>query len=607
MTCNRGMPLNMVRPLHLLLRTSYVCLCGLLLLALPFVLWVMDRWALDVALDAHLGWKTAFANALPVYLPLLLLAAMSGRVVFSTLIVLALSSGVYVASSIKLKVLEMPVLLQDIHFIANIDIASFKLFSAYLGEFSSLASSIAIMAAILLLALVFWWEGRKFTLPRMARLSALAMTLVGGVLIFYVAWPISSIYDQTLMRPKRTDETVAVFRGGLFSNLIYRHVDTSQMDLAVDAQAIANGLEMLAQASLWPPVSPRTTDVKPDIIVILSEAFMDPQVIAGFATLPDIIPNFRRIATPANSGYFNAPTYGGGTVRTEFEILTGMPMWAFPKVRYPYVELPIHGQLPGLASFLADYGYRRFAIHANTGRFWNRNAIYKAMGIADFKTEDDFVVNGVKDGLYYSDESMTDMLLEQLSLDAATPALAVVISMQAHGPWAKRAWGLREPATRHALQLPSMTSDEELRTYLYHLTMADRQLGRLVDALEQRGRPWRLLFFGDHLPGLYAWNELEFVDGQAPTRQKVPWLIAGGGDAITTRIQEGWQLPSALLENAGFALEHDFFGFSSALGKMQGGADAEYPERGMPEPLRDILTSAAHANLVGSWKDHVHD
>ena len=62
---------------------------------------------------------------------------------------------------------------------------------------------------------------------------------------------------------------------------------------------------------------------KPNIIFIQLEAFMDPTKIKEAKFSEDPIPNFRKICDE-NKGYMaNVPTTGGGTVRTEYEVMTG--------------------------------------------------------------------------------------------------------------------------------------------------------------------------------------------------------------------------------------------------------------------------------------------
>jgi len=297
------------------------------------------------------------------------------------------------------------------------------------------------------------------------------------------------------------------------------------------------------------------------------------------------------------------PAYGGGPVPTEFEVMTGMPLKAFPEVTFPYPDLPL-GQLPGLASILGAQGYQTFALHANNWRFWDRDSAYPVMGFADLKPLSLFEQHGHKDGLWYSDKSMTRILLEQLPHGKDAPAFAFVISMQAHGPYTGGRGSVRYSQLYDSLALPPLSQDADtvLRTYLYHIHAADRELGVLVDALEQRGRPYRLLFFGDHLPALpQVWNELGFADGQAFWLQQVPWLIAGGGMESPAHVGYSWQLPSAMLEGTGLMAPAGYLAFSMAISKAACCDDKDLGKL----PDNPALRAAAHANITGTWEDYV--
>ena len=59
-----------------------------------------------------------------------------------------------------------------------------------------------------------------------------------------------------------------------------------------------------------------------------------------------------------------APTFGGGTLRTEFEVLAGVPMAAIPHLRFPYLQL--HSKfLPSIVNVVHNNGYRALAVHPN--------------------------------------------------------------------------------------------------------------------------------------------------------------------------------------------------------------------------------------------------
>lgn len=61
--------------------------------------------------------------------------------------------------------------------------------------------------------------------------------------------------------------------------------------------------------------------VKPNVIVVLSEAFWDPTVIKGVEFSRDPIPFFHKLQQTGTSGTMLSPQYGGGTANVEFEVL----------------------------------------------------------------------------------------------------------------------------------------------------------------------------------------------------------------------------------------------------------------------------------------------
>jgi hypothetical protein len=70
---------------------------------------------------------------------------------------------------------------------------------------------------------------------------------------------------------------------------------------------------------------------------VQSESLFDPGRLAGMHY--EAMPRLRDAMARAWSGNLYVPTFAGGTIRTEFEVLTGLPLAAFPGVRYPYLQL----------------------------------------------------------------------------------------------------------------------------------------------------------------------------------------------------------------------------------------------------------------------------
>jgi hypothetical protein len=577
-------------------------LAPLLLAGYAIGAWWLDRWALGVAFDAYLAWQRVLANAAIGLVAMLLLAALTRRLLASIVVVASLQALVFVASSIKLGLLGVPVVLQDAYFITGLDVSSIGLLSQYVHvSWKSLFAAFAIVAGI---AALFRFEPPWCRAFGVVRLAALASAIGLLVSLYAAAWPWTTRwYDSAHIRPSPLGLTPAVLHGGLTASMVHYHGVQRHRRFTVDAAALRGALQAVSgdQARVGASAGQR-----PDVVIVLSESFMDPRVLAGMDALPDPIPSVRAEIAAGNGGMMLAPTFGGGTVRTEFEVLTGMPIAAFPGVYYPYVDLnPAH--LPGIVAALEQRGYASFALHGNSGEFWNRTNTYEAMGIDRFVTRRGYLRAGARqDGTWLSDRSMTDLLLDGLR-QATKPTVAVAISIESHGPYDGDPV-VQSPQERASIQVPDgldAGAAREFRNYLYHLRHADREFARLLGGLRARQRPFVLLFFGDHLPafGKGVYDSLGFVDGLQAKAQFVPWvLVTDSGQATRgagAPAVHAWQLPAFALQATGQG-DQGWFDF---IGKV--GERVDPPGRpGAHARLLKGLYAGANARVQGRFTDY---
>lgn len=518
-----------------------LCAFGFALLA-----WRLDRHIIGVAPDAYLGWWT-FVNALPGLTAVCFVFALTRRPVFSFVMVGALQTLVYQASSTKLAVLGEPLGLQDLYFVTHLDRASFAVLSGYVERPVTLVAALLVVAA----ALVALWrmERPAFRIARPVQIVLLAgsVFLLHGLAVAGQPW--KGIYDAQKLRPSRFEAMPAILHGGLMSSLVYTHKRNLNTFQTYDERA----LRTLVGAMPPRPKPVAAGAGRPDIVVVLSESLFDPHILKGMDALPDVIPNLRAAIERGRGGTMAVPAYGGGTVRTEFEVLTGMPMAAFPTANYPYVTL-VRERIPSLVSQLERHGYRTVAIHGNAGSFWNRTNTYKAIGFDKFIDEDKFPKNARRDGRYLSDEAMTELMIRELDA-SQSPTFVFALSMQAHGPYEDVKTTHAE--ARDAVQVPPGLDGKralELRNYLYHIGRADHQFGRLLEHLRKRTRPAVVLFFGDHLPALPdTFKAVGFVDATPANEQLVPWAMIRTDmpDAGPQGQLQSWMLPGNVLELAG--------------------------------------------------------
>lgn len=586
------------------LRALWLLIPGLLAIN-AISLWWLDRWSLNVAFDAYLAWQRVLANVAVGLTIMLLLSALTRRLLASILTVAVCHALLYVASSIKLKTIGLPVILQDIHFIGGLDVSSFHLLWKYVRAPQEwLAGAVAFIGGM---AALFWLEPAWCRTRSVVRILVLACTTGLLITLYMAAWPWNTRwYDKAHIRPSPLSSTPATLHGGLVASMVYYHGVHRQRELNVDTAALQRTIAMVAGEGHAAGFTAADRDLRPDVVIVLSESFMDPRILKDFESVPDLIPAVRREIQAGNGGTMRAPAYGGGTVRTEFEVLTGMPVAAFPDVSYPYVDLN-PGFVPGVVSALENHGYASLALHGNSGAFWNRANTYRAMGIDRFIAQRGLLkAGGYLDGGWLSDRSMTDILLTELG-KATKPTVAIAISIESHGPYDSKHEVLA-PDARASIRLPSgldAAAEAELRNYLYHLSNADREFDRLLTGLRSRERPFVLLFFGDHLPAFMggSYEQPGFVDGRGPEEQSVPWvLLADGGGAARGRMPataHAWQLPALLMGAAGID-DDGWFDFVAKVGKKLdaegGGADAAR--------LSEGLNAGAMARLQDRFDEH---
>lgn len=567
-------------------------------IAFALFTWWLDRRMLGIATDAYLGVPTVLANALPGLVLACLLTSLTRRPGFSLLLVAGLQGALYQAGTIKLAVLDDPIGLQDFYFVTSLDRTSVAVLGSYIAHPWRLLAAVLVVLA---LAVALW----RIERPALRTIGAGRLALgVLSIALLASLWmsgpPWSRWYTKDTVRSSRFEAMPAILHAGLMSNLVYTHNKNMRTFNAVDIVALQ---QLLATVPVH--AAPGAGNgVKPDIVIVLSESLFDPRIMKGMAALPDMIPNVRAAIGDGHGGAMKVPTFGGGTIRTEFEVLTGMPMEAFPDAQFPYVSL-VRDRIPGLVSLVKQQGYRAVAIHGNAGSFWNRQNAYKAIGFDRFITENQFPPGAERNGRWISDSAMTDRILAELHSDP--PVMVFAISIEAHGPYADQRFA--HAAQRDAVQVPTKLEASqalELRNYLYHANRADAEFGRLLEALKHRPRPTVLLFFGDHLPGLLGtFRALGFEDGKEATRQHVPWVLLRTdqptASASASGIKESWMLPGALLRVAG--LDDDpYFGLTQALTgriKIQSQAQAD--------PLRRGLYAAAAARINGTFASYVKD
>jgi phosphoglycerol transferase MdoB-like AlkP superfamily enzyme len=488
----------------------------------------------------------ALRNALPIALLSVLLWALTRRPLLSLWISGLLLSILYAVNALKLEHLETPLLPIDFDVIGR----NFGggLLLRYLPSeptnFLTYALCALVLIGLLTESPTRFLRGRRRIAVALAGI-ALASTLLAGIK------PWRMLYARDLLQFQSWSPSHTMEHAGLIAGLLRYRWEFSGPAAKADP-IIATDLLQRHRSAL--SATAGIASQPPDIIVVQSESFFDPARLNG-VDAAETIPNFRSLAARSTHGDLRVPAFGGGTIRTEFEVLSGLALRYFPQDEYPYFRLT-STPVPSLASVLAAHGYRTLALHPNDPAFWNRGAALSALGFAEFQSASAFA-DAEHDGYFVSDSALTKSILANLS-DDGPPQLIFAISMGAHGPYDDSP--IRDHVRRDSIPVPdglSVRNATRLRNYLYLIGNADQALGELVEGLGQRSRRTLLLFYGDHLPALpKTYAHLGFRDGAPPTSQPVPWLLfdSAATGAQGQRVDSAaFFLPGQLLAAAGMA------------------------------------------------------
>ncbi|MEW5836473.1 MAG: LTA synthase family protein [Pseudomonadota bacterium] len=503
------------------------------------------------------------ANALPGLLLALTLLALTRRALLSFGLALAVEGLVYAVNGLKIANLGTPLIPADFHMIGQLDKGGTHVLGAYLPH--SPGPYLAILAAVALVVTLWRIEPPMLAKrPRSRRLAAgtLFLVLLATLLAGSPAW--AKLYNGRTLWLEPWSASSTATHSGLVSSLMIYHLQYGKHDRKADPAAARELIGRNDEALRQELQASGIDGAQPDIVVVQSESFFDPRILNGYQH-SELTPNLDRLARHGISGALHVPTFGGGTIRTEFEVLTGLSLRYFRNLQFPYLQLNAK-VVPSLVRTLRAHGYETVAIHGNDPSFWNRTSAFQAIGFDRFVSQSAFPSSASNDGQYMADRGMTDEILTQLK-DSGPPQFLFAISIEAHGPYDTIP---ADPAARDAIPVPDGVTGKdklELQNYLYHIGHADQELGRLAAALARRDRPTLLLFYGDHLPALTGVFQTKgFVDGGDMLGEPGTWLLVDPRKAMAPQHVDtaSWMLPGRLLQAAGI---HDpYFALTQVVG-----------------------------------------
>lgn len=244
------------------------------------------------------------------------------------------------------------------------------------------------------------------------------------------------------------------------------------------------------------------------VVYVLSESFSDPSRVPGLKNNKDSMPNIRKIKAGTTSGLMLSSGYGGGTANLEYMGLSGLSMANFESsLSSPYQQLvpsqhwtPTINQLWGAP--VNSLGY-----HPYESSMYSRATNYKKFGFSHFYTLTGPDVIKYQDKIdespYVSDKSSYDSALEGIKSGKMNKFIQI-ITMQNHMPYHE--WYENNDYTAESTTGTPLGDDEQqsIETYQKGVEITDQATQEFLNELDALDKPVTVVFYGDHLPGIYS-------------------------------------------------------------------------------------------------------
>ncbi len=228
--------------------------------------------------------------------------------------------------------------------------------------------------------------------------------------------------------------------------------------------------------------------VKPNVVEIMSESYADFRIFSsalhdlGYDDLDQYYTGWDEVKEESWTGKMIVPTYASYTVRTEFELLFGLPVKSINDPNMPQRVLLERNQ-PTVPAYYKDWGYTTAYVHPYLSSFYNRKTIYGRFTFDTMIFENDFTVPVTNYGEYIDDAVVYNQI-EDLIETSEEPLYVHATTMQNHQPY------------------DDDDSDDEFINYLSRISHSTEELAAFLDRLSESNEPTIVIFVGDHFPSL---------------------------------------------------------------------------------------------------------
>lgn len=242
------------------------------------------------------------------------------------------------------------------------------------------------------------------------------------------------------------------------------------------------------------------------VIFALSESFSDPKRVPNLQVAGNPIPNIINAKAQNSSGLMMSSGYGGSTANMEWQSLTGLDLSSLsPTLPTPYSQLVTHiDKNPNITNLFDE----KIAIHPYNASLYNRKEVFNDFGFQKFYYQGSEnklkYTNHIPASPYVSDESAYKEVERLISTNNNKSQFIQLSTMQNHLPFDKN-------DTKESMKVSGTAmgkNQSSVENYVQRIRYTDKAVKSFLDNLDKIDRPITLVWYGDHLPGIYAGDSM---------------------------------------------------------------------------------------------------
>lgn len=230
-------------------------------------------------------------------------------------------------------------------------------------------------------------------------------------------------------------------------------------------------------------------DSKVNIISVMLEAYTDLSEHPEIPVYDSVYAPLHALQEESISGHIIANTFGGGTVNTERNFLTGYSVsedYRLTTNSYIY--------------YLRSQGYYAEGFHTGDNWFYNRENVEKNLGMEEYYFLQDYNTEDRSDRFFFS--VLSDLYS---SRNKDVPYFNFSVTYQNHGAYST--WATVEDAYLDSSGLSTETYNI-LNNYLSGIADTTQRIYDFIDSFRDSEEPVVIVFFGDHMPWLGDGNSV---------------------------------------------------------------------------------------------------